>query len=86
MKNEFLCDVTKPRPIIARLRAEGVAKMSEYGFYLLLKTGKIPSRKVGRDFLVSYQAVLDYLRCADGGDIVTPPPVAGVGGIRRVDL
>lgn len=85
MTDGQMCDFMKPRPIIARLRAEGVAKMSEYGFYLLLKTGKIPSRKVGRDFLVSYQAVLDYLRCADGGDIVPLPPVA-VGECRRVGL
>lgn len=77
-------DILRPREIIQRLETEGVGGLTEYTLYRLLKTGEIRSRKPGRCYLVSYQAVLDYLRCADGGDIM-PPPVAG-GTTRRLEL
>lgn len=79
-------DILRPREIIQRLETEGVGGLTEYTLYRLLKTGEIRSRKPGRCYLVSYQAVLDYLRCADGGDIAPPPSLAGYTGIRRVDL
>ena len=78
-------DILRPRAIIERLEAEGIGGLTEYALYRLLKTGEIPARKPGRCYLVSYKAVLDYLHCADGGDIVTPPPVAA-GECRRVGL
>ena len=84
MKNDLQRDIMRPRAIIERLEAEGIGGLTEYSLYGLLKRGEIPSRKPGRCYLVSYQAVLDYLRCADGGDIM-PPPVAA-GEYRRVGL
>ncbi len=78
-------DIMRPRAIIERLEAEGIGGLTEYSLYGLLKRGEIPSRKPGRCYLVSYTAVLDYLRCVDGGDIIPPPPVAA-GTIRRVGL
>ncbi len=84
MNGDLKRDILRPRAIIQRLEAEGIGGLTEYSLYGLLKRGEIPSRKPGRCYLVSYQAVLDYLRCADGGDIM-PPPVAG-GTTRRLEL
>lgn len=81
MKIEPQCDMMRPRSIIERLNAEGVGGLTEYALYRLLKTGAIPARKPGRCYLVSYANVLDYLRCADGGDIAQPPQI----GIRRIE-
>lgn len=83
MNNDLHRDIMRPRAVIERLEAEGIGGLTEYTLYGLLKRGEIPSRKPGRCYLVSYQAVLDYLRCADGGDIIPPPPVAA-GTIRRL--
>lgn len=85
MNNDLHRDIMHPRAVIERLEAEGIGGLTEYTLYGLLKRGEIPSRKPGRCYLVSYKAVLDYLHCADGGDIVTPPPVAA-GECRRVGL
>lgn len=78
-------DIMRPRAVIERLKAEGIGGLTEYSLYGLLKRGEIPLRKPGRCYLISYQAVLDYLRCADGGDIIPPSPVAA-GEYRRVEL
>lgn len=85
MNNDLQRDILRPRAVIERLEAEGIGGLTEYSLYGLLKRGEIPSRKPGRCYLVSYQAVLDYLHCLDGGDI-TPPHVAGVGTIRHLKL
>lgn len=85
MNGDLKRDILRPRAIIQRLEAEGIGGLTEYSLYGLLKRGEIPSRKPGRCYLVSYQAVLDYLRCADGGDVVPPSPVAA-GEYRRVGL
>lgn len=81
MKIEPQCDMMPPRKIIRRLYDEGVGGLTEYTLYMLLKTGAIPARKPGRCYLVSYANVLDYLRCADGGDIAQPPQIE----IRRIE-
>ena len=81
MKHGQQNDMMRPRKIIERLRVEGIGGLTEYSLYGLLKRGEIPSRKPGRCYLVSYRAVLDYLRCVDGGDIIPPPQI----GIRRVN-
>lgn len=78
-------DMMRPRSIIERLNADGIGGLTEYALHRLLKTGAIPSRKPGKCYIVSYANVLDYLRCADGGDIVPPPPMTGYTGIRRVE-
>lgn len=65
-------NVMKPRPIIARARSEGY-ELSEYALRTWLRTGAIPSRKIGRDYLVYYPNVIAFLTCSGGGD-VTPPP------------
>lgn len=83
MNNDLHRDIMRPRAVIERLEAEGIGGLTEHTLYGLLKRGEIPSRRPGRCYLVSYQAVLDYLRCADGGDIIPPPPVAA-GTIRRL--
>lgn len=83
MNNDLQRDIMRPRAIIERLEAEGIGGLTEYSLYVLLKRGEIPSRKPGRCYLVSYTAVLAYLRCVGGGDIVPPPPVAA-GTIRRL--
>ncbi len=77
MNNDLQRDIMRPRAIIERLEAEGIGGLTEYSLYGLLKRGEIPSRKPGRCYLVSYQAVLGYLRCAGGGDIMPPPVAAG---------
>ena len=86
MKNEQQHDMMRPRGIIERLNAEGVGGLTEDALYQLLKTGAIPARKPGRCYLVSYANVLDYLKCANGGDIAQPPQVAGCTNVRRLDF
>lgn len=86
MKHEQQHDMMRPRSIIERLNAEGVGGLTEYSLYQLLKTGAIPARKPGRCYLVSYTNVLDYLKCAGGGDIAQPPQVAGYTNVRRLDF
>lgn len=66
-------DMMHPREIVRRLQEEGIGGLTEYTLYRLLKSGAIPARKPGRCYIVSYNNVLSYLRCAGGGDI-TPPP------------
>ena len=62
MNNDLQRDILRPRAVIERLEAEGIGGLTEYSLYGLLKRGEIPSRKPGRCYLVSYRAVLDYLR------------------------
>lgn len=78
MKMDSAQDMLRPRAVIDRLNREGIGGLTEYTLYRLLKTGAIPARKPGRCYLVSYAAVLDYLRCAGGGDIVPPQPGRGI--------
>ena len=82
MKIEPQWDMMPPRKIIRRLYDEGVGGLTEYTLYRLLKSGVIPSRKPGRCFLVSYESVLNYLRCTDGGDIAQPPRMTDKPTIR----
>ncbi len=78
MKMDFAQDMLRPRAVIARLNREGIGGLTEYTLYRLLKTEAIPARKPGRCYLVSYAAVLDYLRCSGGGDIVPPQQGHGI--------
>ena len=78
MKMDSAQDMLRPRAVIDRLNREGIGGLTEYTLYRLLKTGAIPARKPGRCYLVSYAAVLDYLRCAGGGDIVPPQQGRGI--------
>ena len=84
MKHEQQHDMMRPRSIIERLNAEGVGGLTEYSLYKLLKTGAIPARKPGRCYLVSYANVVDYLKCADGGDIAQPLQRLEQPTIRRL--
>lgn len=77
-------DMLRPREIVQRLNDDRVGGLTEYSLYRLLHTGAIPARKPGRCYIVSYQAVLDYLRCTDGHGDITPPPVAETGSIRPI--
>ena len=67
---------------VQRAKAEGLP-ISEYGLRCLVKSGKIPIRRIGSKTLLFYPNLVRYLRCGDGAD--NAPEEAVSFGIRRVD-
>lgn len=72
------------REAVQRAKADGLP-VSEYTLRQWVRTGAIPTRKVGQKALLFYPNLVRYLQCADGSDN-TPATVAAVPGIRRVNL
>ena len=71
------------REAVQRAKSEGLP-VSEYTLRHWVRTGAIPTRKVGQKALLYYPNLVRFLQCEDGGDNA-PVSVAAVPGIRRVD-
>lgn len=72
------------REAVQRANADGLS-CTEYALRLWVRTGAIPTRKVGKKALIFYPNLVRYLKCQDGADN-TPATVAATAGIRRADL
>lgn len=72
------------RETVQRARADGLP-ISEYTLRQWVRTGAIPTRKIGQKALLFYPNLVRYLQCEDGCDNA-PATVAAAPGIRRVDL
>ena len=66
-----------------RAKAEGIP-ISEFTIRRMIKQGIIPARYIGKKAVFSYDALLQYLSCADGADNIQPVTMAGTPGIRRI--
>ena len=63
-------DVLTIREAVQRARGEGMP-ISEYTLRQWVRTGAIPTRKVGQKALLFYPNLVRYLQCEDGAD--NPP-------------
>lgn len=77
-------NVVTIREAVQRAKADGLP-VSEYTLRHWVRTGAIPTRKVGQKALLFYPNLVRYLQCEDGADN-TPAMVAGATGIRLADL
>ena len=77
-------DVVTVREAVQRAKDDGLP-VSEYTLRRWLKSGAIPTRKIGQKVLLFYPNLVKFLQCEDGCDNA-PATVAAVPGIRRVDL
>lgn len=59
------------REAVQRARDEGMP-ISEYSLRQWVRTGAIPTRKLGHKALLFYPNLVRYLHCEDGSD--NPPP------------
>lgn len=71
------------REAVRRAKAEGLP-VSEYTLRQWVRTGAIPTRKVGQKALLFYPNLVRYLQCEDVAGETTATVAAP--GIRRVDL
>lgn len=76
-------DVLTIREAVQRAKADGLP-ISEYSLRLWVRTGAIPTRKVGQKALLFYPNLVRYLQCKDGADN-TPTTRPAPSGIHRVD-
>ena len=72
------------REAVQRAKADGMP-ISEYTLRHWVRTGAIPTRKVGQKALLFYPNLVRYLQCEDGADN-TPATMAAAPGIRRADM
>ena len=75
-------DVVTIREAVQRAKTDGLP-VSEYTLRMWVRSGAIPTRKVGQKALLFYPNLVRYLQCEDGADNT---PVAAAPGIRRVDM
>ena len=75
-------NVVTIREAVQQAKADGLP-VSEYTLRQWVKTGAIPTRKVGQKALIFYPNLVRYLQCKDGADN-QPATVAAAPGIRRV--
>ena len=71
------------REAVQRAKADGLP-ISEYSLRLWVRTGAIPTRKVGQKALLFYPNLVRYLQCEDGAD--NTPAIVAASDIRRVDV
>lgn len=71
------------REAVQRAKADGLP-ISEYTLRQWVRTGAIPTRKVGQKALLFYPNLVRYLQCEDGADNM--PATVAASGIRRVDM
>lgn len=72
------------RESVQRARSDGLS-ISEYSLRQWVRTGAIPTRKIGQKTLLFYPNLVRFLQCEDGADNI--PVTATVGsGIRRAGL
>lgn len=77
-------NVVTIRKAVQRAKADGLP-VSEYTLRQWIRTGAIPTRKVGQKALLFYPNLVRYLQCEDGCDNI-PAAVAAIPGISRVEL
>ena len=70
------------REAVQRAKADGLP-ISEYTLRQWVRTGAIPTRRVGQKALLFYPNLVKFLQCEDGADNIPAAEVAP--GIRRVD-
>lgn len=73
-------DVVTVKEAVQRARSEGMP-VSEFSLRRWIKTGAVPVRKAGNKMLLYYPRLVEFLTCADGGDI---RPLQECGEIRRI--
>ncbi len=78
-----MTNVVTIREAIQRAKADGLP-ISEYTLRQWVRTGAVPTRKVGQKALLFYPNLVRYLQCADSCD--NEPVAEAQGGIRRVDM
>ena len=78
-----MADVLTIKEAVQRSKAEGIP-VSEYTLRRIIKSGRVPIRRVGQKTLLFYPNLVRFLTCADGAD--NTPAVAVPTSIRRVDL
>lgn len=78
-----MADVVTIREAVQRAKSDGLP-ISEYTLRQWVRTGAIPTRKVGQKALLFYPNLVRYLQCEGGAD--NRPATAAAPGIRRVDL
>ena len=71
------------REAVQRAKSDGLP-VSEHALRQWVRTGAIPTRKVGQKALLFYPNLVRYLQCEDGAD--NTPATVAVSGIRRVDM
>ena len=75
-------DVLTIREAVQRARAEGL-NLSEYSLRYFIRSGAIPTRKVGQKSLIYYPNIVRFLQCEDGCD--NQPAAMDTGsGLRRL--
>lgn len=79
-----MADVVTIKEAVQRAKADGLP-VTEYTLRHWLKSGTIPTRKIGKKVLLYYPNLTKYVRCEDMADSA-PATVAAAPGIRRVDL
>lgn len=79
-----MADVVTIKEAVQRAKADGLP-VTEYTLRHWLKSGTIPTRKIGKKVLLFYPNLVKYLRCEDVADSA-PATVAAAPSIRRVDL
>ena len=77
-------NVVTIREAVQRAKDDGLP-ITEYTLRKWVRSGAIPTRKVGQKALLFYPNLVRYLQCEDGCDNA-PATVAVMPGIRRVDL
>ena len=79
-----MANVVTIREAVQRAKADGM-DISEYSLRHWVRTGAVPTRKVGQKALIFYPNLVRFLRCEDGADN-SPATVISGPGISRVDL
>lgn len=75
-------DVLTIREAVQRAKTDGLP-VSEYTLRHWIRTGAIPTRKVGQKALLFYPNLVRFLQCEDGCDNQPSAIVTG-SGIRRL--
>lgn len=71
------------REAVQRARDDGM-DISEYSLRHWVRTGAVPTRKVGQKALLFYPNLVRFLQCEDGCDNAPATVISGPG-IRRID-
>ena len=77
-------DVVTVREAVQRAKADGLP-ITEYTLRQWVRSGAIPTRKVGQKALLFYPNLVRYLQCEDGCDNA-PATAAVMPGIHRVNI
>lgn len=78
-----MADVLTIREAVQRAKGDGL-NVSEYCLRQWVRTGAVPTRKVGQKALLFYPNLVRFIQCEDGTG--NESATVAVSGIRRVDL